>query len=333
LKPKLLIIELWGVGDLVIATQFLRAASEKYGVTLVAKPYAQELQPRLWPELQVIPFIAPWTKFNGKYRLWQWPWRGLYRLRQQLAAAQFDVGLSARWDPRDHLLLALAGARKRLGFPRVGSGMYLNQPVTKPASDAHRYEYWCALANALDLKLPARDAIPVPPARKGKILVHTGAGQTVRVWPLERFRDLVRRLREHGFVVLVACDADQRSWWLAGGETSVSTPQTISELLKLTDGAGVFIGNDSGPGHLAAFNGVPTFTLFGPQLPEWFAPLHPQAAWIEGPICPYRPCSDYCLFPLPHCLWDLDCDTVWREVGAFVARHVDLLSKTTTGTP
>jgi ADP-heptose:LPS heptosyltransferase len=155
----------------------------------------------------------------------------------------------------------------------------------------------------------------------------------VRVWPLERFRDLVRRLREHGFVVLVACDADQRSWWLAGGETSVSTPQTISELLKLTDGAGVFIGNDSGPGHLEAFNGVPTFTLFGPQLPEWFAPLHPQAAWIEGPICPYRPCSDYCHFPLPHCLWDLDCDTVWREVGAFVARHVDLLSKTTTGTP
>jgi len=27
---------------------------------------------------------------------------------------------------------------------------------------------------------------------------------------------------------------------------------------------------------------VPTFTIFGPQLPEWFAPLHPEAEWIEA---------------------------------------------------
>ena len=38
LKPKLFINELWGLGDLVIATPFLRAASEKFDVTLLAKP-------------------------------------------------------------------------------------------------------------------------------------------------------------------------------------------------------------------------------------------------------------------------------------------------------
>lgn len=47
-KPKLLVVELWGLGDLVIATPFLRAAAERYEVTLLAKPYAQELQARLW---------------------------------------------------------------------------------------------------------------------------------------------------------------------------------------------------------------------------------------------------------------------------------------------
>jgi hypothetical protein len=64
----------------------------------------------------------------------------------------------------------------------------------------------------------------------------------------------------------------------------------------LIDRAGAFIGNDSGPGHLAAFCGVPTFTLFGPQLPEWFAPLHPGSEWLEGKACPYKPCSDYCRY-------------------------------------
>lgn len=43
LKPKLLIVELWGLGDLVIATPFLRAVSEQFDVTLLAKPFALDL--------------------------------------------------------------------------------------------------------------------------------------------------------------------------------------------------------------------------------------------------------------------------------------------------
>ena len=134
---------------------------------------------------------------------------------------------------------------------------------------------------------------------EGEILVHTGAGQPVRVWPLERYRNLVARLRGANYRVQVACDPDQRNWWLAAGEKDVATPRTVAELFVLADRAGAFIGNDSGPGHLAAFCGVPTFTLFGPQMPEWFAPLHPGSEWLEGKACPYKPCSDYCRFPVP----------------------------------
>ena len=47
MKPKLLIVELWGLGDLVIATPLLRAAGERFDVTLLAKPYALDLQRRL----------------------------------------------------------------------------------------------------------------------------------------------------------------------------------------------------------------------------------------------------------------------------------------------
>ena len=51
----------------------------------------------------------------------------------------------------------------------------------------------------------------------------------------------------------------------------------LDALLTKLASADRFIGNDSGPGHLAALLGVPTFTIFGPQLPELFAPQHPQA--------------------------------------------------------
>ena len=317
---SLLVVELWGMGDLVIATPFLQAASEKYSVTLLAKPYAEDLRRRFWPRVRVRPFIAPWTAFQHKYRLWRWPWRGMIRLRE-LGREHLDLGLSARWDPRDHLLLALLRARRRLGFPRMMSQWFLSESLTRPEPTAHRYENWRVLGQALGLELPPREKLPVPPRpAQRQVLVHTGAGQAVRVWPLERYRGLVGRLRGQGREVRVGCDPDQCDWWLEAGEKEVMTPRTVSELLALIEQAGVFIGNDSGPCHLAAFSGVPTFTIFGPQVPDWFAPMHPAAEWLEGKPCPYKPCSDYCRFSVPYCMVNQEEDDVWPRVDVFVRR-------------
>jgi heptosyltransferase-2 len=205
----------------------------------------------------------------------------------------------------------------------LGSKHFLTEPLAKPDPREHRYEYWRVIATALDLPLPPRDVLPFPPLVTAKsVLIHSGAGQPVRVWPLERYRLLAKRLRAKGHRVIVVCDADQRSWWMEAGESQVGTPETVSELMSFINQAGVFIGNDSGPGHLAASCGVPTFTVFGPQLPEWFAPLHPAAAWLEGKACPYRPCSDYCRFERPRCLWNLSEEEVWPNVEAFVELHL-----------
>jgi ADP-heptose:LPS heptosyltransferase len=314
-------MELWGLGDLVIATPFLQAASQKYAVTLVAKPYANDLQARFWRDVSVVPFIAPWTAFKHKYRLLAWPWRQFLRVRRDLAAERFEFGLSARWDPRDHLLLLLARAKTRLGFPRLESQVTLAQPLARPQPQAHRYESWRVVARALGLEVPPREALTLPPARPdGEILVHSGAGQPVRVWPLERYARLVARLRQANYRVQVACDPDQQQWWVKAGETHLAVPRTVTEVLTLVDRAGAFIGNDSGPGHLAAFCGVPTFTIFGPQLPEWFAPLHPASEWLEGKACPYKPCSDYCRFPAPFCMVNSGEEEVWVLVQTFVRR-------------
>ena len=322
LKPKLLVVELWGMGDLVIATPFLQAASEKYSVTLLAKPYATDLQRRFWPAVRVAPFVAPWTAFHGKYRLFRWPWGEIFRLRS-LAAERFDLGLTARWDPRDHLLLKLMRVRRRLGFPRLSSQIFLTDPLARPHPAAHRYENWRVLGRPLGLDLPAREKLQMSARPSGRdVVVHTGAGQPVRVWPLARYRGIVGRLRRQNYNVRVACDPDQRSWWLMAGEKDVATPRTVSELLLAMESAGVFIGNDSGPCHLAAFCGVPTFTIFGPQLPEWFAPLHPAAEWLEGKPCPYKPCSDYCRFPAPACMVGSAEEEVWERVAAFVASRL-----------
>jgi ADP-heptose:LPS heptosyltransferase len=319
-KPKLLVIELWGLGDLAIATPFLLAASEKFDVTLLAKPVAQDLGARFFPSVRVYPFVAPWTAFQRKYQLLSWPWKKLFRLNT-LAAESFDVGASGRWDPRDHILLHLLGCGVRMGFPRRGSQIFLTDALAPPQRYAHRYENWRSLGRALGLALPTREQVGRFTVNSGDwVVVHSGAGQPVRVWPLDRYRNLVARLRLLNYKVRIACDPDQQDWWRSAGEPEVAGPKSVAQLALLFENARAFIGNDSGPGHVAALSGVPTFTLFGPQLPEWFAPLHPAAQYLEGSPCPYKPCFDYCRFPSPNCIQDLDQDTVFTRVQQFLAQ-------------
>jgi heptosyltransferase-2 len=94
----------------------------------------------------------------------------------------------------------------------------------------------------------------------------------------------------------------------------------------MLESGSVFIGNDSGPGHLAAASGLPTFTIFGPQFAELFLPLHPQRGWVEGKPCPYKPCFDACRYPAPHCILKLETAEVTEAVRQFLAVTAPKLS-------
>lgn len=322
MKPKLLVIELWGVGDLAVATPFLRAAGEKFSVTLLAKPHATELQSRFWPDARVIPFTAPWTAFRGKYKLWEWPWRELRALCRLLAVEQFNFAVSARFDPRDHLFMKAIGAERRIGFPRIGSAMFLTDPLDRPGNSLHRYDFWRSVGPVVGIELPPREKLPLPPAPTGRhILVHSGARLPARMWPLERYQVLVQHLRGTGYIVQVACDLGQVSWWREHGEPAVAAPRTLTELLGCIDASRLFIGNCSGPGHLAAISGVPTFTIFGPSLSGEFLPIHPQAEFLEDNSCEFKPCADYCHFDAPKCLLNISETAVSARVEEFIARH------------
>ncbi|HTD68422.1 MAG TPA: glycosyltransferase family 9 protein [Candidatus Limnocylindria bacterium] len=322
MKPKLLIVELWGLGDLAIATQFLRAATEKYEVTLLAKVYAVDLAQRFWPGVRVEPLNAPWTAFRGKYRLWKWPFREFFRLRRVIQEQEFSICVSSRWDPRDHALMRFFGIPQRFGFPRLNSQMFLTQSLQRPDPGLHRYEQWRVLGHALGLNLPTRP--PASESRREKeidVVIHTGAARAFCIWPLEHFQQVLAKLRAQNYSVRVLCDQSQRDEWNQLGEQNVLTPSSVRELVPLVEDAGIFIGNDSGPGHLAALCGLPTFTLFGPHFPEGWAPLHPEAAWIPGRPCPYKPCEARCEIGVHRCLVDVSAEEAWRSIEPFVQRH------------
>ena len=51
----------------------------------------------------------------------------------------------------------------------------------------------------------------------------------------------------------------------------------LRDVKNLMSGAALFIGNDSGPAHIAAAFGVPVVVLFGPSNPVTWAPWRTEA--------------------------------------------------------
>jgi heptosyltransferase-3 len=128
-------------------------------------------------------------------------------------------------------------------------------------------------------------------APDGSILLHPGAGSPAKRWPLERFIELAARLRTDGRAVrFVIGDAECEQWTAPtlamlrqAGE--LEQPADYLQLLDALASASFFVGNDSGPGHLAGIIGVPTLSLFGPTDPARWKPLGPRVRTLrEQPL-------------------------------------------------
>jgi ADP-heptose:LPS heptosyltransferase len=316
-RPALLVAEFRGTGDLAILVPFLRAALTRYDVTLLAVPNAAGLLRRFAPEVELIPCVAPWALFSGGRNLPRWPWRALGRVLRELRARRFAAAVSIWPLASDHLFLRLARPGRLLGYGRRGAGWLLDDNLAD-REHVHRPEAWRQLAARLDLPLvpAATPRLLSGPARR--VVLHSGASQPLRVWPLARYAELLRRLRAQGWDPVVLCDPDQVPAWRALGEPLARAAAGMDDLIDTIAGAAAFLGNDSGPGHIAALCGVATFTIFGPQVPDLFAPGHPQAEWIEGRPCPYKPCYDRCRYAEPFCLTGIDVETVWPKLNPWL---------------
>ena len=123
----------------------------------------------------------------------------------------------------------------------------------------------------------------------GPVLVHPGSGSKSKNgpksknWPAGRFLDLVESLRDSGRRVRVVLGEAEAGVTDFDGVADVQRPGDLSELLFLLRGAGGYVGNDTGPTHLAAACGLPTAAIFRSTDPAAWRPLGPRVTVLNDP--------------------------------------------------
>jgi ADP-heptose:LPS heptosyltransferase len=208
-----------------------------------------------------------------------------------------------RWRPRLCLnlhggirslrLTLLSSARVRAGFGhfRYAAGYNVRIPTAQEilgvSRKVHTAEHLASAIfhlGAAPCEIPRSKLLADGDAaglRSRYAVIHPLASAPDKTWPAGRFIEVARRLKlEAVFIGGPGEDLDPF------GEFRTVAGAPLAEIKALLSRASLFIGNDSGPAHMAAALRVPTVVVFGNSDPEIWGPWRAEAeaivAW--GPI-------------------------------------------------
>jgi ADP-heptose:LPS heptosyltransferase len=186
-----------------------------------------------------------------------------------------ELCLNLHGGTRSAWMTALSGARQRAGFAHFRGQFAYDvripraQEILGVDRKVHTAEH---LASAMfylgapTTEIPRAKLFSVGQASGLPAVIHPFASSPAKTWPAANFLALAEHLNDCIFI---------------GGPTDDLTPfhsfrtlagAPLSEIKSLLAGASLFIGNDSGPAHMAAAFGVPSIVMFGDSDREIWGP-------------------------------------------------------------
>lgn len=341
--PKILLIKLGAVGDLVLASSFFHQLRKNFPHSEIVLVVGRSSYAAAENNPCINRFILAddYVLYHGG--LWL---RSLECLRLifKLRKEAFDMAFVLHRAWPFNLLAYLANIPKRIGFGRGHEGMFLTDPtlvqpvqneresyldllrkINIPASYEKTYYYLSDEEKSfLNLFL---ERYNIGPEEKIIILAPGGGDNAkstmiTKRWPVGNYVALIRRFQNEINCRII----------LAGGPGDrVITDKIIefcSECLDATDlsfgdmaslfrRCSLFIGNDSAPNHIAASMGIPCVGIWGPTDPRQWAPPDINSSIIIHKGIDCHPCFKDGRFPhCSHmkCMTSITVDDVWDHL-------------------
>jgi len=296
---KILIVRLRSLGDLVLETPAISAL--------------HEWRPDLRLSVLVEPRFA--AVFEGNPAVSEViASQEFIETARELRRRRFSAAYNQHGGPRSALLTAASGARARVGW----KGFQFSFLYSVLVPDAREF-YGTPVVHAVEHRLsqfyatglprgpiPRAQLFPQPDAiesvarcleEKGiaagtaYAVLQPGARLEGMRWPVEKFAAVANWLREkHGIASVVNLGPGDAEIWDAvhrgmAGCVMLPKPLDVRELIALIAGARIFIGNDSGPVHIAAATRRPVVAIYGPTNPaQWHPWQMPYRALDTGAV-------------------------------------------------
>lgn len=342
------------IGDVVMISPGLKVLRQTYPdarIEVVARPHVADCFAS-HPFVNGVVLHEPKGRHRGP--------GGFLALARELRERRYDLAVLFQKAFGAALLAALARVPRRVGFDTDRRGLLLTDPIreTDLLRRIHHVEYFLEVARAAGCpvdRLPRRVFFHVgddarefalrfleaagaaPGSGRFTFLAAfcTGASKPPRAWHVERFAELARRLAsERGAGILVAGgpgDRREADRVLAAAGTSgidATGNTTVRQMGALFERCRVFVGNDSGPMHVAAALDVPALAFFGPGSPAKTAPYMADgrytALYKRFTCSPcrqdfFREC-DAAPSLKPMCLETIEVEEAWSALSGLLER-------------
>ncbi len=262
-----------------------------------------------------------------------------YRFLRELRLFSPDLAIDLQGGHASSILTLLSGAPLRVGRETAERPYVYNVRVKLPGGRHKLYSYrevaettGAAVNGAYPVLTPDERAVAsmeekllkngVDPA--GPIVcIHPGAGKVYKRWTAEGFSRVSDWLSSSGYqVVFIGGGSDLQMIEDVRAITkevscSLGGDLSLGELMALFGTASLYIGNDSGPMHLADASGTPVVALFGPADEKRWGPVSSKAVVLRGeepcPECKGKDCRyDF------KCIRTLTVDRVKDAVRRFI---------------
>jgi heptosyltransferase-2 len=335
LLKKILVVRYRFIGDTILTVPFLRNLRAAYpdavidvlvgpksGEVLEGCPYINDL------------IVYDTTRFH-KYDSGEGKARGFWSYVRQLRAKKYDTVFLLKRSFSSAALGFLIGAKNRIGYATEGRSWLLTRAVAW-RQDIHEVESLLSVLQAVGIACDdghleafasqdeVAQVLAIEPALKEKrsyVLIHAAAAHPDKLYPLEKWALLLRRLiGELGLTPVFSGDKqDIATYEKLAQLAELEQPLTLAGRLSLRQSMALYslmdlaVCVDSGPAHLAAAAGVPTIALFGPTDPVRWRPYGPAHAAVFDETLACRPCHYQKTCQDRECLTALSPDFVFEK--------------------
>jgi ADP-heptose:LPS heptosyltransferase/GT2 family glycosyltransferase len=308
---QILIVKLDHIGDCITAMPAIRRLKRHFPDARFSVLSSRASKP-MWSLEPTIDEVIEFDFFHAKSSLGEIErtdddWR---QLEETLAPYGFDLAVDLRKHMETRPVLRRTGARYTAGYDHKGKYQWLDIALEwneDQASFRKRQHTGDDLNNLIDAiaaagederatVTPVRGSLPKGLAddalfAKPVVCIHPSAGNDMKQWPADYFTSLINQLIAlddvHVAIVGAPDDAEIAAGILAGvvrpdAVWSFVGKLKLAELPAFIALCSLFVGNDSGPKHIAAGLGIPTLGVHSGTVDsrEW-GPMGALAVGID----------------------------------------------------